>query len=227
MLPLAILKLQNLCTQKQIDFDEFIDKDKAKDSRTELIHFIGKDILYFHALFWPAILEFSQKRTPSKIFAHGFLTINGKKMSKSRGTFISAKSYINEKLDPEYLRYYYASKLSSSLEDIDLNLTDFIQKVNSDLIGKYINIASRCARFLNNEFDNCVLESDKNQVIKKIVDSRQEISQYFELRKFNKAISLIMLLVDKINAYIDEKKPWNLLKNKRKKEVHQSLFKRH
>lgn len=136
---------KNLCKQKGIDFDDFW----KKDSKTDLYHFIGKDILYFHALFWPAMLEYSAYRTPSKIYAHGFLTVNGEKMSKSRGTFITAESYLKQGLNPEWLRYYYAAKLNSTMEDIDLNLDDFVARVNSDLVGKYVNIASRASKFIN------------------------------------------------------------------------------
>ena len=141
---------QNLCDEYNISFDEFW----KKGSTTELYHFIGKDILYFHALFWPAMLENSGYRTPTQIFAHGFLTVNGEKMSKSRGTFITAENYIKQGLNPEWLRYYYAAKLNGTMEDIDLNLDDFIARVNSDLVGKYINIASRAAGFLVNYFDS-------------------------------------------------------------------------
>ncbi|MFZ2542182.1 MAG: methionine--tRNA ligase, partial [Gallionella sp.] len=140
---------KKLCAEKGIDFDTYW---KA-DSKTELYHFIGKDILYFHALFWPAMLKFSGLRTPTAIFAHGFLTVNGEKMSKSRGTFITAGSYLKQGLNPEYLRYYYAAKLNGTMEDIDLNLEDFVARVNSDLVGKYINIASRCAGFITKHFD--------------------------------------------------------------------------
>jgi methionyl-tRNA synthetase len=140
---------RNLCDNLGLDFGAYWNKD----SQTELYHFIGKDILYFHALFWPAMLEHSGFRTPSKIFAHGFLTVNGEKMSKSRGTFITAESYLQQGLNPEWLRYYYACKLNGSMEDIDLNLEDFVLRVNSDLVGKYVNIASRCASFIHKEFE--------------------------------------------------------------------------
>ena len=143
---------KQLCVKNGIDFDSFWNKEKAKQENTELYHFIGKDILYFHALFWPAMLENAGYRTPTSIFAHGFLTVNGEKMSKSRGTFITADSYLKQGLNPEYLRYYYAAKLNGTMEDLDLNLEDFVAKVNSDLIGKYINIASRCAGFITKRF---------------------------------------------------------------------------
>ncbi|MDB5864251.1 MAG: methionine--tRNA ligase, partial [Betaproteobacteria bacterium] len=139
---------RQLCDRTGLDFDSFV-KD---GSEAEMIHFIGKDILYFHALFWPAMLKFSGNRTPSHIYAHGFLTVNGEKMSKSRGTFITAESYIQQGLNPEWLRYYYAAKLGAAMEDIDLNLDDFVARVNSDLVGKYVNVASRAAGFLTKRF---------------------------------------------------------------------------
>ncbi|MGH8743966.1 MAG: methionine--tRNA ligase, partial [Burkholderiales bacterium] len=144
---------KNLCRRKGINFDDYW----KKDSKAELYHFIGKDILYFHALFWPAMLEYSGYRTPTKIFAHGFLTVNGEKMSKSRGTFITAESYLKQGMNPELLRYYYAAKLNGTMEDIDLNLDDFVARVNSDLVGKYINIVSRCASILSKYFRGVVL----------------------------------------------------------------------
>ncbi|MGZ8270241.1 MAG: methionine--tRNA ligase [Methylophilus sp.] len=153
---------KNLCAKEGIDFDEYW----KKDSETELYHFIGKDILYFHALFWPATLEYSGHRTPTSVFAHGFLTVNGEKMSKSRGTFITARSYLDHVKNPEYLRYYYAAKLNSSMEDIDLNLEDFVARVNSDLVGKYINIASRTAGFIHKYFDGKLAFSSGKVVFK-------------------------------------------------------------
>jgi methionyl-tRNA synthetase len=147
---------RNLCDRLGLNFDEYWNRD----SKAELYHFIGKDILYFHALFWPAMLEYSEFRTPTNIFAHGFLTVNGEKMSKSRGTFITAESYLQQGLNPEWLRYYYACKLNGSMEDIDLNLEDFVLRVNSDLVGKYVNIASRCAGFLSRNFNNCLGVTD-------------------------------------------------------------------
>ena len=138
---------KNLCDRKGIDFDVFWKDDKE----TELYNFIGKDILYFHTLFWPAMLHGAGFRKPTNVYTHGFLTVNGTKMSKSRGTFITARTYLNY-LDPEYLRYYYAAKLNDRIEDIDLNLEDFIQRINSDLVGKVVNIASRCAGFITKNF---------------------------------------------------------------------------
>ncbi|HVS26799.1 MAG TPA: methionine--tRNA ligase [Burkholderiales bacterium] len=161
---------KNLCKQKTIDFDDFW----KKDSKTDLYHFIGKDILYFHALFWPAMLEHSGYRTPTKIYAHGFLTVNGEKMSKSRGTFITARSYLDQNLNPEWLRYYYAAKLNSTMEDIDLNLEDFVARVNSDLVGKYVNIASRCAGFITKLFGGRLASSlpkvDPTLYVKQVSD---------------------------------------------------------
>ena len=167
---------KNLCSKNGLDFDEYW----AKDSKTELYHFIGKDILYFHALFWPATLEYSGYRTPTQIFAHGFLTVNGEKMSKSRGTFITARSYLDHLKNPEYLRYYYAAKLNSTMEDIDLSLDDFVARVNSDLVGKYINIASRTAGFISKKFNGEV--SPLTQLQKSIVNFN-EIKQKIPFEK--------------------------------------------
>jgi len=167
---------QQYCNQQGFDFNEFWDAD----SRTEMYHFIGKDILYFHALFWPAMLQHAGYRTPTKLFAHGFLTVNGEKMSKSRGTFITADSYLKQGLNPEYLRYYYASKLNGTMEDIDLNLEDFVAKVNSDLVGKYINIASRCAGFLNKYFEGKLAFQDAQRLLDGAIASGQTIAASFK-----------------------------------------------
>src|SRR3990172_7846310 len=184
---------------------------------TELYHFIGKDILYFHALFWPAMLEHSGYRTPTKIFAHGFLTVNGEKMSKSRGTFITADSYLKQGLNPEYLRYYYAAKLNGTMEDIDLNLEDFVAKVNSDLIGKYINIASRCAGFITNRFNGKLGASDPAATAEfQSAFKNGEIAHCYEQRDFARALREIMRLADSANQYIAEKKPWELAKQEGK-----------
>tara|TARA_Y100001936_G_C16093985_1_gene689769 strand:- start:7671 stop:9443 length:1773 start_codon:yes stop_codon:yes gene_type:complete len=215
---------QNLCTQININFDEFWDKN----STTELYHFIGKDILYFHALFWPAMLKYSGYRTPTKIFSHGFLTVNGEKMSKSKGTFITAKNYINRGLDPECLRYYYAAKLNGTMEDIDLNLDDFIARVNSDLVGKYVNIASRAAGFLINHFDSKIaditstqysdpielekLKSNIHGLHYELLDKIELIQKYMESRRYNQAISTIMILTDKVNEFWDQQRPWEKAK---------------
>ncbi|HEY8886935.1 MAG TPA: methionine--tRNA ligase [Gallionella sp.] len=197
-----------------LNFDDYW----KQGSDTELYHFIGKDILYFHALFWPAMLQHAGFRTPTKLFAHGFLTVNGEKMSKSRGTFITADSYLKQGLNPEYLRYYYASKLNGTMEDLDLNLEDFVAKVNSDLIGKYINIASRTAGFINKRFDGMLttwdqLSPDQNAfLIEASVGSDPIIAEAFENRDFGKAIREIMRLADIANEYVNREAPWLLAK---------------
>ena len=209
---------KKLCDNSELNFDEFF----GKDSDTELYHFIGKDIIYFHALFWPATLMGSNFRTPSGVFAHGFLSVNGRKMSKSRGTFINARTYL-ENLDPEYLRYYYASKLTAKIDDIDLNLQDFKKRVNSDLVGKVINIASRSASFVVKNYDKelsakCIEKS----LYDEFVEAGTDIARHYEARNFSHAMRLIMKLADKANQYIDEKKPWQLAKIEGKeKEVHE------
>lgn len=199
-----------------IDLDAFLNQDKAKKENTELVHFIGKDILYFHALFWPAMLENAGYRTPSSVYAHGFLTVNGEKMSKSRGTFITAESYINQGLNPEWLRYYYAAKLNSSMEDIDLNLDDFIARVNSDLIGKFINMASRTAGFIAKKFDGKLsneLLVDEGLLAKlQAPETWNKIGLLYSDREYGKVLREIMALVDEANQYIDKKKPWDLAK---------------
>ena len=198
---------KNLCAREGLDFDEYW----GPDSNTELYHFIGKDILYFHALFWPAELQHAGYRTPSKIFAHGFLTVDGAKMSKSRGTFITAESYLTQGLDPEWLRYYYAAKLSSSMEDIDLNLDDFIARVNSDLVGKFVNIASRAAGFIVKRFAGQLCTCDEwLPAIQAIRDRSAQIADHYEAREFSKAIREIMALTDIANQYVDSVKPWEL-----------------
>ena len=209
---------KKLCDNSDIEFDDFF----AKGSDTELYHFIGKDIVYFHALFWPATLMGSNFRTPNAIFAHGFLSVNGQKMSKSRGTFILARTYL-EALNPEYLRYYYAYKLSARIDDIDLNLEDFKQRVNSDLVGKVVNIASRSASFVVKKFDkelsgHCIEQA----LYDEFVDASTEIAGHYEDRNYGQAMRSIMKLADKANQYIDEKKPWQLAKEEGKmQEVHE------
>jgi methionyl-tRNA synthetase len=199
---------KNLCEKNGLDFDEYW----AKGSKTELYHFIGKDILYFHALFWPATLEYSGYRKPTQIFAHGFLTVNGEKMSKSRGTFITARSYLDHIKNPEYLRYYYAAKLNSSMEDIDLSLDDFVARVNSDLVGKYINIASRTAGFINKRFSGALKLSSKNNVIDDIKVVSESIKESFANREYSKALREIMALTDKANGFVADKAPWVMAK---------------
>jgi len=183
------------------------------DSKAELYHFIGKDIAYFHTLFWPAVLEGAGYRKPSGVFVHGFLTVNGKKMSKSRGTFIAAATYL-EHLNPEYLRYYYAAKLSAGTEDIDLNLDDFISRINADLVGKYINIASRCAGFISKKFDSMLAEQlDDAQLYAEFTAAGAAIGQLFESRDYARAMREIMKLADRANQYIDDQKPWLLARD--------------
>jgi methionyl-tRNA synthetase len=196
-------------------------------SDTELVHFIGKDILYFHALFWPAMLEHAGYRTPSKIFAHGFLTVNGEKMSKSRGTFITAESYLKLGLNPEWLRYYYAAKLGPTMEDIDLNLDDFVARVNSDLVGKYVNIISRYAAILNKHFDGRVLPEDPDSIEETrrysvfAYDAEEKIAEAYENREYGKALREVMRVADLINRRIDQDKPWDMAKDaSRKAELH-------
>jgi len=214
---------KNLCDQRGINFDEYWEKNSA----TELYHFIGKDILYFHALFWPAMLENAGYRTPTRIFAHGFLTINGEKMSKSRGTFITAENYLKQGMNPEWLRYYYAAKLNGTMEDIDLNFDDFIARINSDLVGKYVNIASRAAGFLVNYFAcsvaNITLQSlslqepeqfkaGKTGLVDELLENADLIRIHMENRRYNLAISTMMVLTGKVNEYWDRQKPWDKAK---------------
>ncbi|WP_373975584.1 methionine--tRNA ligase [Chitinibacter sp. SCUT-21] len=199
---------KNLCDRLGIDFDEYW----KRDSTTELYHFIGKDILYFHALFWPAMLEFAGYRTPTAINTHGFLTVDGAKMSKSRGTFITAESYLNH-LNPEWLRYYFAAKLSNTFEDIDLNLEDFTARVNSDLIGKYINIASRAAGFITKRFEGKLAADLGNEpLLAKLQASSETIAAHFEAREYSRAIREIMALTDEVNQFVDQNKPWEMAK---------------
>ena len=208
-----------------LSFDEFW----SKDSTAELIHFIGKDILYFHALFWPATLNYANYRTPSKIFTHGFLTVNGEKMSKSRGTFITARSYLDHIKDPNFLRYYYATKLNSSMEDLDLNLDDFIAKNNSDLIGKFINIPSRTSGFVSKFFNfelmplASIKSKDALALLEKIKESKKIIETYYEAREFSKLLKVIMQLVENVNEYISKTEPWKLSKDEAQLKSNSSL----
>jgi methionyl-tRNA synthetase len=210
---------KSLCAKQGLDFDEYW----AKDSQTELYHFIGKDILYFHALFWPATLEFSEHRKPTQIFAHGFLTVNGEKMSKSRGTFITARSYLDHIKNPEYLRYYYAAKLNSTMEDIDLNLEDFVARVNSDLVGKYINIASRTAGFINKRFEGQLNPSANNAVVSEIKASANVIAESYAEREYGKALREIMRLADLANGFVADKAPWVMAKQEGQDAVLQEV----
>lgn len=211
---------KNYCEQHQeVKFEDFW----GKDATTELYHFIGKDITYFHGLFWPAMLHGAEFRTPSAVYTHGFLTVDGLKMSKSRGTFIKARTYLAQ-LEPTYLRYYFASKLTSRVEDIDLNLEDFVLRINADLVGKLVNIASRSAKFINKFFDNQLASIlDDEALYAKFVAAADTIADAYESREYNKAVRLIMELTDHANQYIDEKKPWTLAKEEGKLAEVQSI----
>ena len=200
----------NYCEAKGLNFDEWV----KPDTTTEQYHFIGKDILYFHTLFWPATLQFAGYRTPTNVFAHGFLTVDGEKMSKSRGTLISANSVIECGFNPEWFRYYFATKLNDSMEDLDLNLQDFVARVNSDLLGKYINIASRSAGFLVKRFGGVVSdEAMHNPLLKDIAATSEKIAELYEGREYAKALRTIMELADKVNSFVDENKPWEIAKD--------------
>ena len=199
---------KNLCDRIGVDFDEYF---KA-DSQTEMYHFIGKDILYFHALFWPAMLHFSGHRAPTGVYAHGFLTVDGQKMSKSRGTFITAKSYLEQGLNPEWMRYYIAAKLNSKIEDIDLNLQDFISRVNSDLVGKYVNIAARASGFIAKRFEGRLKDVSGSALLAKLAAESDTIAEQYENREYARALRDIMALADVVNEYVDANKPWELAK---------------
>ena len=210
----------NLCKQKGLNFDEWT---KA-GSKTEQYHFIGKDILYFHTLFWPATLEFSGYRTPTNVFAHGFLTVDGEKMSKSRGTFITANSVIECGLNPEWLRYYFAAKLNASMEDLDLNLQDFTARVNSDLLGKYINIASRSAGFLVKRFGGIVDDAAMaHPLLTQLAEASDEIAELYETREFAKALRRVMELADLVNGFVDTNKPWEIAKDPAREQELQTI----
>ena len=197
-----------LCNRDNLDFDAYW----KPDSKTELYHFVGKDILYFHALFWPAVLQGANFRTPTSVFVHGFLTVNGKKMSKSRGTFIKADTYLRH-LDPDYLRYYFAAKLNNRVEDLDLSSEDFIQRVNSDLVGKVVNIAARCAGFINKRFSNEIGDQlDDPDMFKKAVAAGSSIAQAYDNREFSRAIREIMAVADEANQYVNNRQPWIVAK---------------
>ena len=213
-----IASFKNYCDKTGLDFDRFWNAD----SQTELYHFIGKDIVYFHGLFWPAMLHGSGFRTPTAIYSHGFLTVDGQKMSKSRGTFIKARTYLNE-LNPEYLRYYFAAKLGSGVTDLDLNLEDFRLRVNSDLVGKVVNIASRCAGFIKKKFDSTLSKTvSEPALFEQFAQAADSIAEHYEAREFSKAIREIMTLADHANQYIDDKKPWQAIKEEgREQEVHE------
>ncbi|MBM3377508.1 MAG: methionine--tRNA ligase [Betaproteobacteria bacterium] len=206
--------LAKWCEKSGQDLQRFI----AADSTVEQVHFIGKDILYFHTLFWPAMLKFAGLRTPTNVFAHGFLTVDGAKMSKSRGTFITASSYIAQGLNPEWLRYYFASKLNGSMEDLDLNFNDFIAKVNSDLVGKYANIASRCAGFITKRFNGELLgdardeqgQTDHSDLEAMFPEAAPKIADGYENRDTARVVREFLVLMDAVNGYVDTHKPWEL-----------------
>lgn len=196
------------CDEKGVSFAEFWNKE----SSTELYHFVGKDIVYFHALFWPALLAATNHRTPTAVYTHGFLTVDGQKMSKSRGTFIEARKYL-EHLHPEYLRYYFAAKLNGRVDDLDLNFEDFTNRVNADLVGKVVNIASRCAGFINKRFDNQLSDTlSEPQLYAELLSARAAIQESFVSRDYARAVRQIMDCADKVNQYIDTCKPWVLAK---------------
>lgn len=195
--------------RENLDFDQWW----GTDSKTELHHFIGKDIAYFHTLFWPAMLEGADFRKPTGVYCHGFLTVNGQKMSKSRGTFIMARTWL-ERLDPEYLRYYYAAKLGNGVDDIDLNLEDLVARVNSDLVGKVVNIASRCAGFIKKNFEGTLADQPGNpELIDSAMQLSETIADHYEQREYGHAMRKIMALADQTNQYIDEQKPWQVIKD--------------
>lgn len=211
---------QNLCERRpDLKFADYW----HEDSTTELYHFIGKDIIYFHALFWPAILQGAKFRTPSSIYVNGFLTIDGQKMSKSRGTFIKARTYLNH-LQPEYLRYYFAAKLSDRIEDLDINFDDFTQRINADLVGKFINIASRCASFINKHFAGKLSPVCLDTILyQEFVNAGDHIANHYNNLEFSHAIRQIMALADRANRYVDENKPWNLIKETEKQQEVQAI----
>lgn len=214
-----IASFKNWCDKHDKDFDQYW----AADSQAELYHFIGKDIARFHTLFWPAVLDGSGYRKPTAVFCHGFLTVDGQKMSKSRGTFIKAATYLKH-LNPEYLRYYFAAKLSSGVDDIDLNLEDFSARVNSDLVGKVVNIASRCAGFIKKKFDGKLADRIANPDLQQAyLDKTDAIHNAYEQREFGRAMRDIMALADLANQYIDEKEPWVLIKDETRQQEVQNI----
>ncbi len=200
---------KNFCSQNELNFDDFW----KVDSSAEVYHFIGKDIVYFHTLFWPAMLKGSGYRTPTSVYAHGFLTVNGTKMSKSKGTFVMARTYL-EHLNPEWLRYYFAAKLGPGVDDIDLNLEDFVNRVNSDLVGKVVNIASRCAGFITKQFGGVLsTRNAEPTLLNELQSAADGLAKAYEDREYAKAMRDIMAMADKVNEYIATKAPWALAKN--------------
>ncbi|MCG8369331.1 MAG: methionine--tRNA ligase [Proteobacteria bacterium] len=210
-----LASFRHLCERRDdLDFDEYF----GAGSDTELYHFIGKDIMYFHTLFWPAVLQGAGYRRPTSVFCHGFLTVNGQKMSKSRGTFIKARTYLDN-LNPEFLRYYYAAKLGPTIEDIDLNLDDFVARVNSDLVGKLVNIASRCSGFITKRFEGRLAGALADaSLFAEFAAASEPIAAHYENREYSKAMRLVMALADKANRYIDEHKPWVMAKDEGRRD---------
>ena len=216
-----LASLKHLCDKdnNSYQYDDYF----SKDTTTRLIHFIGKDIIYFHSLFWPAVLEGAGLKKPDGIYVNGFLTVNGNKMSKSRGTMIKARTYLNH-INPEYLRYYYAYKLNSGIDDFDLNTDDFISRVNSDLVGKWINIASRCAKFINNNFDNQLSATiHAPELLTDFQEQSDVIAEMYENREFGQAMRVIMTLADRANQYLDQQKPWLLIKDESQEDQVQAI----
>ncbi|MGI2135165.1 methionine--tRNA ligase [Shewanella baltica] len=206
---------KNLCAKRpELSFDEFW----GKDSTAEVYHFIGKDIVYFHSLFWPAMLHGSGYRQPNSVYAHGYVTVNGAKMSKSKGTFIKARTYLDH-LDPEYLRYYYAAKLSSRIDDLDLNLEDFAQRVNSDLVGKLVNLASRTAGFITKRFDGKLAKINDATLTEAFLAKQDVIADFYESREYGKAMREIMALADIANGFVADAAPWQMVKHDDQQEA--------
>ena len=217
---------KNYCDKTDgIDFESFIKKEKAAAAKTEMVHFIGKDIMYFHTLFWPAMLNFSGHRVPSQYAINGFLTVDGSKMSKSRGTFITANSYLDQSLDPEWLRYYFAAKSNGAIDDFDLNLDDFVNRVNADLVGKYVNIASRTSRFIAKEFENELgnIATESEALITSIIARSEAIKAGYESRNFALALREISAACDDVNEHFDQMKPWEIAKDESKRQLLQDL----
>ena len=221
-----IASFKNYCDRPDVDvdFNEYWEiDDNGENNETELYHFIGKDIAYFHTLFWPAVLKSADMRLPTGVFCHGFLNVNGQKMSKSRGTFIQARVFLDH-LPAEPLRYYYAAKLSNTVDDIDLNLKDFQQRINSDLVGKVVNIASRCAGFITKKFDGKLSESLADEALyAKFTEASESIAEAYESRRYSKAMREIMALADLANQYVDEKEPWVLAKDENRQQEVQGI----
>ncbi|MCL4155021.1 UNVERIFIED_CONTAM: hypothetical protein GTU68_049577, partial [Idotea baltica] len=220
-----IASFKNYCDREDvdIDFDEYWNPERNQNNETELYHFIGKDIAYFHTLFWPAVLKSADMRLPTAVFCHGFLNVNGQKMSKSRGTFIQARIFLDH-LPAEPLRYYYAAKLSNTVDDIDLNLKDFQLRINSDLVGKVVNIASRCAGFISKKFDGKLSASLADDALyQQFIDASDSIAQAYEDRRYSKAMREIMALADLANQYVDDKQPWVLAKDETRQQEVQDI----